>query len=522
MCIRDSNYTDTETLESTYATSDAVDDLNTRVTVVEGDAKALTGVAGLNSRVTTLEDTVSTTTKTLTAIDTQVKDNEANIAANDTEIAMNRSDIDAIEVDYLTSSALGDYLDTDELAAMYATVSVVSGLNEDVVAIEADYLTSTVLSGYTDLQDGLDALSENGGALSNLENNFFFVDDGSFTVGGISSTYETLEDAMEALAEVRLAPGTTLTVEIEDDITLSETLVFDHPDGQRITIDGNGNTIVTDDIDDVGLRLESGSVLGGLDNVILSCAGTTGVFVEDGSSIGMDGVTIDGCSDYGVLIRNGSQAVIDDLVITDTNRSFWVEYGSTVYIGSLGLDIETTGNWNLYVSNGASLVSRGAVNSTTTSGAGRGILLQYGGSVVIDNDLSTNGFDYGATADSASDLVITGTHSSTGNRLQGVSSGTFSRYYSAQGLDVTGLTGSSNYQILAGNGGFVYAGNVSADSNGLGTLARGGGFMYLFQLNADGSTTSVQADRAGGLVLNSAGSGVTYSSPSLPAYITDF
>jgi hypothetical protein len=254
--------------------------LDARIAAIEADYATATALADLDARVSVVELDYATATD-LAALDSRVAGIEADVATA-TDLAALDSRVAGIEADYATAT---------DLAA----------LDVDVAALDADLAT---LAANTPTEIKVD------------------------TIWTIPGTFATVEEAVDAYRDTRIAPGVFLTLEIIGTHALSTNLDLQHPDAHR-------------------LRLVGGSLTAGSD--VLEFSGTNGVYIPRSTVRFVNNLVIRGDdtpSTSGILVTDsGSLLVGEDVLVEGFPLGVRAVTNSLIFAPN----IEVTGGTNACV-----------------------------------------------------------------------------------------------------------------------------------------------------------------------------
>lgn len=141
--------------------------------------------------------------------------------------------------------------------------------------------------------------------------------------------HATVADALVALDGYRLGTGTTATIWLEPGDHVLDGLAVDHPDGERIHLQGRTEDGVTVSCPSTCLTL-SGSSLGRVADLRLVGPGTHGTAVQlaRGASMGVHNVTIEGF--YMGAQLDAASLLTGDAAFVDVNHAVHATRNSTV------------------------------------------------------------------------------------------------------------------------------------------------------------------------------------------------
>lgn len=200
-----------------------------------GDFNALVGrvdghdadLAGHGDRLTALEATDVTLGEAVGVNEVAIAANAASISDNATDIAANASTLASHATDLAANAAA---IGTNA-TAIAANASKAGDNASDIAALD---------DSVSELQTDLDTVETDLTDLSDAWDDSVIVTDTTWTVGGSGADYSTVEAAVDAAHDVRIAADATLTIKVNNGTyNLTETLNFKHPNGSQIHLIGN-------------------------------------------------------------------------------------------------------------------------------------------------------------------------------------------------------------------------------------------------------------------------------------------
>lgn len=292
-----------------------------------------------------------------------------------------------------------------------------------------------------------------------------------------------LQDALDALENVRIAPGITVTLQLDAYTYTSHVPIeIDHPDGARIAIVGDPTdpaNVVLSFPDSEGIHVADNGALGLLDGVTLQGSGTSsdgmhGVEVETGAMARLGDVILDDWGDTGVFVHSGGVVVTDEGASVEITGSYgqgaMVQNGGVLelhnaniaanqdqQVGAWGgsvvdlTDATVTGHIGPFESVRASSGSFVQGEGLTIDGGGNALYVENASAAFLDNATISDCSGYGALVYKSSSLTMLDTTIDSSG--WGVLATTSSSIW-AEGTDIlspthSGYTAKLNASVLA-------------------------------------------------------------------------
>lgn len=387
-------------------------------------------VARLTADLTTLQDEVE-------ALKAENATLRSDLDAANSALTTAQSDITAAQADVTDLQSDADDVD-DQL----------SGLDSRLVTAEGDLMT--VSAGLDDVTNRLEAE--------------WIEEDEVWTIGETESDYVTIESALEAAMGVRIMPNGSLTLQVANGAyMLTGELLFQHPDGARISLVGNpsspASVVLQAAADQNGITISEGHRLGLIDGFQLFGDGAgNGLLVERRGMVTAQNLNIQNFGQACVQANWQSYVFLHGSTVnlTGCRVGVWSLSGSMVY--APGVTVSSMSDTGLTALYSSFLNAQGA---TVSSVGGTGIEAQQG-SMVIARDAEVSSAGGAGIASAWSSHVNAGgsaTETTVGSGFQsawsssmqaGVTdvSGSVSEsyyiYFSAS-MDRSGLTGDSDF-----------------------------------------------------------------------------
>ncbi|MFH1467543.1 MAG: right-handed parallel beta-helix repeat-containing protein [Pseudomonadota bacterium] len=302
---------------------------------------------------------------TVAGLETDVTDHEGRIGVletdaidHDTRIAAAEDDLAALQAaGYLLPADLVGYATEAWVTAGFGTLATAGDHEVRIAAIEGDYLVAD------DVGDAVRLIST----------------DATYTCADAV-------DVLAALAELdgrRISNDVTVTLELDPaSFLFTAPLVFAHPDGQRIRIEGAGagsTTLVFDTTD--GVIVEGGSALGYLGDLTISGLGqdADGLTVTNSSAVTVGDLSVEGFASAGIQIDQNStldQELLGSVAISDCGYGALI--GGSSYANLAQADVSDTSSNGYHAYMGSALHAERAT-STDTGSSG---FYAYEGSVI--------------------------------------------------------------------------------------------------------------------------------------------
>lgn len=211
------------------------------------------------------------------------------------------------------------------------------------------------------------------GALNELESQMTGVIDADtkWTVGS-SGDFATLDDALAAAGDYRIAHGATLTLELlEETHTLTEEQDIAHAQGAQLEIVGNledpTKVVVSCAADSSCLRVKTGTSLGLVGGITFSSPDAVGYAVELVASTGkIANINVDKGAGA-VLATGGAKAVTSNISVVGSTFGANVQSGAV--LNASAWDVDSTLNHAFYVDFGGRVILN-TVSVTNAGGAG--------------------------------------------------------------------------------------------------------------------------------------------------------
>lgn len=289
------------------------------------------------------------------------------------------------------------------------------------------------------------------------------------------SRYKTLDDALEAMRAVTIHPDASLLIQVSPGLyTHTETLSLNHPDGARITIEGNP--------EDPG-------------TVVLAFKGdlTHSVMLSDGHQLdGFRGFTLrgDGASTrHGLAVEWGAVGFMGSLVVEDfAAHGILVGHNATLSLDEESVIVRDNGGYGVKAYYGALIKARGLVSE---SNGYSGVIANLGALAVVPNGQFDNNAHSGVLAHYQSLAVATGAKSRYNDKYGFYAYGNSMLYAPADGSYETNATGNgldgffSHSSVVRGNGARIH------NNDGYGSRISYQGYLDIREFTGNGGASGV-------------------------------
>ena len=292
---------------------------------------------------------------------------------------------------------------------------------------------------------------------------------------GPFDAYQSLTEAMEAARGVSIHPTGSLSIQVSPGVyTHTETLSLNHPDGARITIEGNP--------DDPGM-------------VVLAFEGdlTHSVMLSDGHQIdGFRGFTLrgDGASTrHGLAVEWGAVGFMGSLVVEDfAAHGILVGHNAVLSLDEDSVIVRDNGGYGVKAYYGALVQARSLVSE---SNGYSGVIANLGALAVVPHGQFDNNGHSGVLAHYHSLAVATGAKSRYNDKYGFYAYGNSMLYAPTDGSYETNATGNgfdgffSHSSVVRGNGARIH------NNDGYGSRISYQGYLDIREFSGNGGTSGV-------------------------------